>query len=152
MMLCRSSKLPLLLSLFLKPCNAVISRVVSRFFHSAVSLRKKEPKDKTAVKFFCSEELIDAGMSVARFNFSHGDHEGHKACLDRVRTAAKNKGKHVGESIHLSLYVFVSLESRVWLRGILRSLTTRSRVSFAKSLQTATNFCFCPATLLLVQK
>ena len=43
------------------------------------------------------EELIDAGMSVARFNFSHGDHEGHKACLDRVRTAAKNKGKHVGE-------------------------------------------------------
>ncbi|CAB9507459.1 Pyruvate kinase [Seminavis robusta] len=41
------------------------------------------------------EELIDAGMSVARFNFSHGDHEGHKACLDRVRTAAKNKGAHV---------------------------------------------------------
>jgi pyruvate kinase len=43
------------------------------------------------------EELIDAGMSVARFNFSHGDHEGHKACLDRVRTAAANKGAHVGE-------------------------------------------------------
>lgn len=43
------------------------------------------------------EELIDNGMSVARFNFSHGDHEGHKACLDRVREAAKNKGKHVGK-------------------------------------------------------
>lgn len=41
------------------------------------------------------ESLIDAGMSVARFNFSHGDHEGHKACLDRLRTAAKNKDKHV---------------------------------------------------------
>lgn len=41
------------------------------------------------------EDLIDAGLSVARFNFSHGDHEGHKACLDRLREAAKNKGKHV---------------------------------------------------------
>jgi len=41
------------------------------------------------------EELISAGLSVARFNFSHGDHEGHKACLDRLRTAAKNKNKNV---------------------------------------------------------
>jgi pyruvate kinase len=41
------------------------------------------------------ETLIDAGLSVARFNFSHGDHEGHKACLDRLRQAASNKGKHV---------------------------------------------------------
>jgi len=42
------------------------------------------------------EELIDAGLSVARFNFSHGDHEGHKACLDRLRQAASNRKKHVG--------------------------------------------------------
>lgn len=41
------------------------------------------------------EELIDAGLSVARFNFSHGDHEGHLACLNRLREAAKNKGAHV---------------------------------------------------------
>uniref|UniRef100_A0A7S3DPK5 Pyruvate kinase n=1 Tax=Entomoneis paludosa TaxID=265537 RepID=A0A7S3DPK5_9STRA len=41
------------------------------------------------------EELIDAGLQVARFNFSHGDHEGHKACLDRLRTAAANKKKDV---------------------------------------------------------
>ena len=43
------------------------------------------------------ETLIDAGMSVARFNFSHGDHGGHQACLDRLREAAKNKGSHVGK-------------------------------------------------------
>lgn len=42
------------------------------------------------------EKLIDAGLSVARFNFSHGDHEGHLACLTRLRTAAKNKNKPVG--------------------------------------------------------
>jgi len=37
------------------------------------------------------EDLIEQGLSVARFNFSHGDHEGHKACLDRLREAAANK-------------------------------------------------------------
>jgi pyruvate kinase len=42
------------------------------------------------------EQLIDAGLSVARFNFSHGDHATHAACLERVRTAAANKNKHVG--------------------------------------------------------
>jgi len=41
------------------------------------------------------EKLIDAGMSVARFNFSHGDHEGHQACLDRLRQAAANKKSNV---------------------------------------------------------
>jgi pyruvate kinase len=41
------------------------------------------------------EQLIDAGMTVARFNFSHGDHEGHQACLDRLRQAAKNKGANI---------------------------------------------------------
>eukprot|EP00962_Isochrysis_galbana_P052773 scaffold24254_cov101-Isochrysis_galbana.AAC.2 len=34
------------------------------------------------------EQLIHAGMNTARFNFSHGDHEGHGACLKRVREAA----------------------------------------------------------------
>ena len=43
------------------------------------------------------ESLIDAGMNVARFNFSHGDHAGHKACLDRLRQAAKNKNAHIGK-------------------------------------------------------
>ena len=41
------------------------------------------------------ENLIDHGMNVARFNFSHGDHEAHGACLERLRTAASNKKKHI---------------------------------------------------------
>jgi len=40
-------------------------------------------------------ELIKAGMNVARFNFSHGDHTTHKAMLDRVRDACTKAGKHV---------------------------------------------------------
>jgi pyruvate kinase len=37
-------------------------------------------------------QLLDAGMSVARFNFSHGDHEGHQGVLDRVRKVIADKG------------------------------------------------------------
>jgi pyruvate kinase len=36
-------------------------------------------------------DLIDAGMNTARFNFSHGDHEAHGACLKRVREAASTR-------------------------------------------------------------
>ncbi|CAI5726699.1 unnamed protein product [Peronospora destructor] len=31
-------------------------------------------------------ELIDAGMNLARFNFSHGDHSSHAEALNRLRT------------------------------------------------------------------
>ena len=48
------------------------------------------------------ECLMDAGMNVARLNFSHGDHEGHQAVLDRVRQAASNKNKNVGENLYSS--------------------------------------------------
>ena len=30
-------------------------------------------------------KLLDAGLNVLRFNFSHGDHAGHQAVLDRFR-------------------------------------------------------------------
>jgi pyruvate kinase len=72
-------------------------------------LGKSDPHARSQTKIICTlgpacwdvdklESLIDAGMSVARFNFSHGDHEGHKACLDRLRQAASNKKKHIGTS------------------------------------------------------
>ncbi len=40
------------------------------------------------------EELINAGIDVFRFNFSHGDHETHKENLKKVRKIAEKLGKH----------------------------------------------------------
>ena len=37
-------------------------------------------------------ELLDAGMNMARFNFSHGDHAGHGGVLARVRQVCAAKG------------------------------------------------------------
>jgi pyruvate kinase len=34
-------------------------------------------------------ELIEAGMDVARLNFSHGDYQSHRKAYDEVRTAAR---------------------------------------------------------------
>ncbi len=42
------------------------------------------------------EELITAGLDVARFNMSHGDHAEHKKRLDETRAAAQAVGKTVG--------------------------------------------------------
>ena len=42
------------------------------------------------------ESLIDAGMDVARLNFSHGTHAEHGAQLERLRAASESKGKAVG--------------------------------------------------------
>ncbi|MBX3188185.1 MAG: pyruvate kinase [Labilithrix sp.] len=41
------------------------------------------------------EALIDAGMDVARFNFSHGTHKEHGERLDRLRLASERKKKPV---------------------------------------------------------
>ncbi|WP_100012056.1 pyruvate kinase [Lentibacillus sediminis] len=41
------------------------------------------------------EQLIDAGMNVARLNFSHGDFEEHGSRIKNIRKAAENKGKTV---------------------------------------------------------
>lgn len=40
-------------------------------------------------------ELINAGMDVARFNFSHGSHEEHRARLQRLREVAEEMDRPV---------------------------------------------------------
>ncbi|MEU7783496.1 MULTISPECIES: pyruvate kinase [unclassified Amycolatopsis] len=40
--------------------------------------------------------LVDAGMDVARMNFSHGSHGDHKEVYDLIRTAAAESGRAVG--------------------------------------------------------
>jgi pyruvate kinase len=39
--------------------------------------------------------LVEAGMDVARLNFSHGSHEDHRQVYELVRTAAKETGRAV---------------------------------------------------------
>ncbi|MSP24619.1 MAG: pyruvate kinase [Myxococcales bacterium] len=41
------------------------------------------------------DALIDAGMNVARLNFSHGSHDEHSARFARVRAAAAKRGREV---------------------------------------------------------
>lgn len=41
-------------------------------------------------------KLMEAGMNVARLNFSHGDHKEHEQRIKNIREAAKKTGKTVG--------------------------------------------------------
>ena len=62
------------------------------------------PKNKT--KLVCTigpasdspemiEKMIEAGLNIARLNFSHGDFAGHGEVIQRIRAAAKKTGKRV---------------------------------------------------------
>jgi pyruvate kinase len=46
-------------------------------------------------------ELIDAGMNVARLNFSHGSHEDHAKMLQIVRAEAEKRGKAIAALLDL---------------------------------------------------
>lgn len=39
--------------------------------------------------------IIEAGMNVSRHNFSHGDHEEHRARMEKVRALSTKQGKEV---------------------------------------------------------
>jgi len=48
----------------------------------------------------CSDEmalrdLINAGMNVARLNFSHGDHQSHLEIIEKIRSVSGELGKPV---------------------------------------------------------
>ena len=47
------------------------------------------------------EELIAAGMNMARLNLSHGGYEEHQTRLDRVRAAASKSGQAVAILVDL---------------------------------------------------
>src|SRR5215475_13436992 len=46
-------------------------------------------------------ELIDAGMSVARLNFSHGSHDDHARMLQIVRSEAERRGRAIAALLDL---------------------------------------------------
>jgi len=48
------------------------------------------------------EEMIRAGMSVARLNFSHGEFAGHKAVIENIRAASAAVGRPVAIMADLS--------------------------------------------------
>ena len=41
-------------------------------------------------------QLIEAGVSVFRLNFSHGTHEEHSAVVSHIRSVSRAMGRHVG--------------------------------------------------------
>jgi len=48
------------------------------------------------------EQMLLAGMNVARLNFSHGDFESHKKVIDTLRSASRVTGRHAAIMADLS--------------------------------------------------
>lgn len=69
-------------------------------------LASSPKKDNRRVKIVCTlgpssktvdqiQNLIEAGLDIARLNFSHGDHEFHKGLISNIREASKRAGRPV---------------------------------------------------------
>ena len=41
-------------------------------------------------------DMMQAGMNIARLNYSHGDFEGKEQTIRNIRDAEKNTGMHIG--------------------------------------------------------
>ena len=50
------------------------------------------PSSKTVEQI---QALIEAGLDVARLNFSHGTHEFHRGLIANIREASKRAGRTV---------------------------------------------------------
>ncbi len=48
------------------------------------------------------EKMLEAGMNVARLNFSHGEFESHKKIIDNLRAASQATGRRVAIMADLS--------------------------------------------------
>ena len=85
-------------------------------------------------------EMIEAGMDVARLNFSHGDHSDHRATYELVRDLSARKGKPIailqdlqGPKIRVGRF----LDGKVALeRGQRFTITTDSVMGDAKHVST----------------
>ncbi|MFN2149278.1 MAG: pyruvate kinase [Anaerolineales bacterium] len=44
----------------------------------------------------CLQRLVEAGLNVARLNFSHGSHEGHAALIARLKELRDQSGRPIG--------------------------------------------------------
>lgn len=71
------------------------------------------------------EEMIRAGMDVARINMSHGDHEGHAKNIKNLRLASKKVGKEI--AILMDLQGPKIRVEKLWIdTGSGKELTTKA--------------------------
>jgi len=85
-------------------------------------------------------ELIDAGMSVARLNFSHGSHDDHARMLQIVRSEADKRGKAIAALLDLQgpkIRVGKIVNGQIELRtGAELTITTENIVGDEKRVST----------------
>jgi len=81
------------------------------------------------------ESMIEAGMNIARVNFSHGDFSGHKQAIDKLRASARALGRRIaimadlpGPKMRIGRLADEPVELQ---QGALFTLTTRDIVGNA---------------------
>ncbi len=81
------------------------------------------------------EEMIKAGMDIARINFAHGDFSGHKQVIDNLRAASRAVGRRIailadlpGPKMRIGQLAVEPIELQ---SGSIFTLTTRSLVGDA---------------------